>query len=65
MLYTVKNCVEEFPELIYNDGVALGIRALIGSLKELNVPTEQIVEQLVQKFSLSMEEAQTYLDENN
>lgn len=21
MLYTVKNCVEEFPELVYNDGV--------------------------------------------
>lgn len=21
MLYTVKNCIEEFPELVYNDGV--------------------------------------------
>ena len=141
MLYTVKNCVEEFPELLYNDGVkrlflyvggelggteklkdllhyfssskkgnvtddelehlhsivekakrnqkvgkrymtlqdmidyekkesfddgvALGIRALISSLKDLNIPTEQILEQLMQKFSLSMEEAKTYLNENN
>ena len=140
MLYTVKNCVEEFPELIYNDGVkklflyvggelggteklksllqyfsesdtqnatdadmehlhsivenakhnqevgkrymtlqdmidyekkesfedgvALGIRALISSLKDLNIPTEQILEQLMQKFSLTMEEAKAYLNEN-
>ena len=144
MLYTVKNCVEEFPELIYNDGVkklflyvggelggteklksllqyfsesdtqnatdadlehlhniventkhnqevgkrymtlqdmidyekkesfedgvALGreegILALISSLKDLNISAEQILEQLMQKFSLSMEEAKAYLNEN-
>ena len=153
MLYTVKNCVEEFPELIYNDGVKKlflyvggelggteklksllqyfsesdtqnatdadlehlhsivenakhnqkvgkrymtlqdmidyekkesyedgkaegreegrtearreGILALISTLKELNVPKDEILKQLMQKFSLSMEEAKTYLNENN
>ena len=144
MLYTVKNCVEEFPELIYNDGVKKlflyvdgelggteelksllqyfsksktqnvtdtelehlhsivenvkhnqkagkrymtlqdminyekkesfndgvaqgreeGILALISLAKEMNLSTEQILTQLMQKFSLSMEEAKTYLDEN-
>lgn len=153
MLYTVKNCVEEFPELLYNDGVKRlflyvggelggteklkdllhyfssskkgnvtdaelehlhsivekakynqkvgkrymtlqdmidyekkesyedgkaegreegrtearreGILALISTLKELNVPKDEILKQLMQKFSLSMEEAKTYLNENN
>ena len=148
MLYTVKNCVEEFPELIYNDGVKKlflyvdgelggteelksllqyfsksktqnvtdtdlehlhsivenvkhnqkagkrymtlqdminyekkesfndgvtqgreearieGICAFISLAKEMNLSTEQISEQLVQKFSLSTEEAKAYLDEN-
>lgn len=113
MLYTVKNYIEEFPKLVYNDGVkklflyigadlehlhsivenakhkqevgkrymtlqdmidyekkesfndgvALGIHALISSLKDLNISTEQILEQLMQKFSLTMEEAKAYLNE--
>ena len=143
MLYTVKNCVEEYPELVYNDGVkrlflyvggklggteklkdmlhyfscskkgnatdadleqlhsivenakhnqevgkrymtlqdmidyekkesfedgvALGreegILALISSLKELNIPDEQILNQLMKKFFLTMEEANAYLNE--
>ena len=141
MLYTVKNCVEEFPELVYNDGVKKlflyvggelggteklksllqyfsasnpgnvtdtdlehlhsiventkrnqkvgkrymtlqdmidyekkesfdegrkeGIFAFVGLAKELNLSAEQIVEQLMQKFSLTMEEAKAYLNENN
>ncbi len=144
MLYTVKNCVENFPELIYNDGVKKlflyvdgelggteelksllqyfsdsntqnvtdtdlehlhsivenvkhnqkagkrymtlqdminyekkesfndgvaqgreeGILALISLAKEMNLSTEQIFTQLMQKFSLSTEEAKAYLDEN-
>ena len=151
MLYTVKNCVEEYPELVYNDGVkrlflyvggelggteklkdmlhyfscsqrsnvtdadleqlhsivenakhnqevgkrymtlqdmidyekkesfedgvALGreegreegrvegIFILISSLKELDIPDEQILNQLMQKFFLTMEEANAYLNE--
>ena len=94
MLYTVKNSVEDFPHLVYNDGVkklflytdlghlhsivekdgvALGrnearregILTLISSLKDLNISTEQIMEQLMQKFSLSAEEANAYLNQNN
>ena len=140
MLYTVKNCVEEFPELVYNDGVKKlflyvggelggtkelksllqyfsdsntqnvtdtdlehlhsivenvkhnqkarkrymtlqdminyekkesfaegkkeGVLAFIDLAGELNLSTEQILTQLMQKFSLSTEEAKTYLDEN-
>ena len=71
MLYTVKNVVEDFPELVYNDGVALGreegreegIWALISSLKELDIPDEQILNQLMKNFFLTMEEANAYLNE--
>ena len=146
MLYTVKNCVEEYPELVYNDGVkrlflyvggelggteklkdmlhyfscsqksnvtdadleqlhsiventkrnqevgkrymtlqdmidyekkesfedgvALGreegreegIFILISSLKELDIPDEQILNQLMEKFSLTKEKAEEYLN---
>ena len=145
MLYTVKNFVEEFPELVYNDGVKRlflyvggelggteelkgllqyisdsntgnvtdadlehlhsivenakhnqevgkrymtlqdmidyekkesyeeglkearqeGILALISSLKELDIPNEQILNQLMKKFFLTMEEANAYLNENS
>ena len=144
MIYTVKNVVEEFPELLYNDGVKRlflyvggelggteklkdllhyfssskkgnvtdaelehlhsivekakynqkvgkrymtlqdmidyekkesyedgkaegreeGILVLISTLKELNVPSDEILKQLMQKFSLTMEEAKAYLDAN-
>lgn len=121
MLYTVKNYVEEFPELVYNDGVKklflcvggelggtkelksllqyfldsntknvtdpeleqlhsivenaknnqkvgkryMTLQDMIDSLKELNIPIEQILEQLMKKFSLTREEAKAYLDKNN
>jgi predicted transposase/invertase (TIGR01784 family) len=144
MIYTVKNVVEEFPELLYNDGVKRlflyvggelggteklkdllhyfssskkgnvtdaelehlhsivekakynqkvgkrymtlqdmidyekkesyedgkaegreeGILVLISTLKELNVPSDEILKQLMQKLSLTMEEAKAYLDAN-
>ncbi|MBR3807052.1 MAG: hypothetical protein IKJ15_01585, partial [Lachnospiraceae bacterium] len=144
MIYTVKNVVEEFPELLYNDGVKRlflyvggelggteklkdllhyfsssqkgnvtdaelehlhsivekakynqkvgkrymtlqdmidyekkesyedgkaegreeGILVLISTLKELNVPNDEILKQLMQKISLTMEEAKAYLDAN-
>ena len=38
-----------------------GILALISTLKELNVPNDEILKQLMQKFSLSMEEAKHIL----
>ena len=40
-----------------------GILALISSLKELNIPDEQILNQLMKKFFLTMEEANAYLNE--
>ena len=57
----------------FNDGVTIGreeareegIWALVSLAKELNLSAEQILEQLMQKFSLTLEEAKTYLDENN
>ena len=148
MLYTVKNCVEEFPELVYNDGVKRlflyvggelggteklkdllqyfsnsnqgnatdadleqlhsiventkhnqkvgkrymtlqdmidyekkesfedgvnlgreearkeGIVALISSLKELFIPDEEILNQLMKKFNLSKDDAKAYLENN-
>ena len=52
----------------FNDGVAQGreegILAVISLAKEMNLSTEQILTQLMQKFALSTEEAKAYLDEN-
>ena len=56
----------------FDDGVALGreeareegILVLISTLKELNIPNDEILKQLMQKFSLTMEEAKAYLDAN-
>ena len=42
-----------------------GILALISSLKELDIPNEQILNQLMKKFFLTMEEANAYLNENS
>ena len=62
---TLQDMIDYEKKESFEDGVALGIRALISSLKDLNIPTEQILEQLMQKFDLSMEEAKTYLEETN
>ena len=61
---TLQDMIDYEKKESFEDGVALGIRALISSLKVFNIPTEQILEQLMQKFSLSMEEAKAYLNEN-
>ena len=39
-----------------------GIHILAEMLKELNIPNEQIVEKIIEKYQLSKEEAQAYLD---
>ena len=62
---TLQDMIDYEKKESFDDGVALGIRALISSLKDLSIPAEQILEQLMQKFSLSKEEAKTYLNENN
>ena len=58
----------------FEDGVALGreegreegrvegIFILISSLKELDIPDEQILNQLMEKFSLTKEKAEEYLN---
>lgn len=113
MLYTVKNYIEEFPELVYNDGVKklfLYVGGELGGTEKLksllqyfsksdtsnatdadlehlhsivenakhkqevgkrymtlqdmiDYEKKQILEQLMQKFSLTMEEAKAYLNE--
>ena len=70
---TLQDMIDYEKKESYEDGVALGreegkaegIRAVVASLKEFGIQEEQIVNQLIQKFSLSMEEAKTYLNENN
>ena len=69
---TLQDMIDYEKKESFDDGVALGreegreegIRVLIGSLKDLNIPSEQILEQLMQKFALSMDDAKNYLDEN-
>ena len=67
---TLQDMIDYEKQESFEDGVALGrsegreegILALVSSLKEFNVPTEQILNQLMQKFSLTEEEAKTYLN---
>ena len=47
------------------EAIKEGIFALINSLKNLNIPNDQILDQLIQNFSLTMEEAKSYLNETN
>lgn len=60
---TLQDMIDYEKKESFEDGVVLGIHALISSLRDLNIPTEQIIEQLMQKFSLTKEEAKAYLDE--
>ena len=63
---------ESFEEGI-NEGIQQGIQqtreenilVLMDSLKELGISEEQIVEKLMEKYSLSFEEAKTYLNQSN
>ena len=77
---TLQDMIDYEKKESFDDGVALGrsegreegkaearkegILALVSSLTEFNVPTEQILNQLMQKFSLTEEEAKTYLNNN-
>ena len=70
---TLQDMIDYEKKESFNDGVTIGreeareegIWALVSFAKELNLSAEQILEQLMQKFSLTLEEAKTYLDENN
>ena len=63
---------ESFEEGI-NEGIQQGIQqtreenilVLMDSLKELGISEEQIVEKLMEKYSLSFDEAKTYLNQSN
>ncbi len=45
----------------FAEGVQQGITNLISTLKELNVPDDQIIEKLIEKYNLSEEEATQYV----
>ena len=64
---TLQDMIDYEKKESFEDGVTLGreegILALISSLKELNIPDEQILNQLMKKFFLTMEEANAYLNE--
>ena len=68
---TLQDMIDYEKKESFEDGVALGreegreegIWALISSLKELDIPDEQILNQLMKNFFLTMEEANAYLNE--
>ena len=62
---TLQDMIDYEKKESFDEGVATGIRAMISTLNDLNIPAEQILEQLMQKFSLTMEEAKSYLNETN
>lgn len=68
---TLQDMIDYEKKESFEDGVAVGrgegreegMLAFISFAKELNLHAEQILEQLMQKFSLTMEEAKAYLNE--
>ena len=66
---TLQDMIDYEKKESFDEGVALGreegIFALINSLKNLNIPNDQILDQLMQNFSLTIEEAKSYLNETN
>ncbi len=68
---TLQDMIDYEKKESFEDGVAVGreegreegMLAFIRFAKELNLHAEQILEQLMQKFSLTMEEAKAYLNE--
>lgn len=70
---TLQDMIDYEKKESFNEGVALGreeaikkgIFAFISLSKELHLSTEEILAQLMQKFSLTNEEAKSYLNENN
>ena len=66
---TLQDMIDYEKKESYEDGVALGreegIRTLVASLRKFGVTDEKIYNEIMQNFSLSFEEAKTYLNENN
>ncbi len=70
---TLQDMIDYEKKESFDEGVSLGreearkegISVLTSSLKELYLSDEQIINQLMQKFSLTKEEANAYLDKNN
>lgn len=64
---TLQDMIDYEKKESFEDGVAVGreegMLAFISFAKELNLHAEQILEQLMQKFSFTMEEAKAYLNE--
>ena len=69
---TLQDMIDYEKKESFEDGVNLGreearkegIVALISSLKELFIPDEEILNQLMKKFNLSKDDAKAYLENN-
>ena len=73
---TLQDMIDYEKKESFDDGVTLGreegreegrregIMAFISFAGDMNLSAEQIHEQLMQKFSLTMEESEAYLNEN-
>ena len=48
-------------EDLYNSGVEQGIQVLIESLQEMGIPKEELTKMIQEKFSVSTEEAENYI----
>lgn len=44
------------------DGIKTGIREIIRTFSELQLPKEQLLEKLMNSFSLSVEDAEEYIE---
>lgn len=62
---TVQDMINYEKKESFEEGIRQGIYNLISSLKELNISEEQISKKLMDKYSLSQEEAKTYLNQSN
>lgn len=45
----------------FEEGLEKGIMAMVSALKDLNIPTQVIIEKVQEKFSLSLETAKKYV----
>lgn len=62
--FTQKEYEELLAEESFEAGVAVGIQALIFDNLEEGIPESRILDKLMRRFSLSREQAQTYLSES-
>ena len=58
----VDAAVEEAVDAAVDAAVAEAVDAAVAMLRELNIPEEQILEQLMQKYALTEEKAKSYLN---